>query len=117
MIATLPPLGLFLLVGGGFLYTAGVPFFRMGNRRLLWHALWHVFVLAASAMHYACVFFFVYPLPAAHPAGGAGGPNSGSGQTWGSGGLPAGGKAPIGAIAGGGGSRSGGGGSSGGWGA
>lgn len=60
ILNSLPPPGVGLLVGGGIAYTAGVPFFRMGNRRLLWHALWHVFVLAGSALHFACVFFYVY---------------------------------------------------------
>ena len=49
ILAALPRPGVALLVAGGLAYTAGVPFFRWGNKRLLWHALWHVFVLAGHA--------------------------------------------------------------------
>src|SRR4051812_22089433 len=52
--AALPPPGLALLVAGGVLYSAGVVFHLWA--RLPYHdAVWHGFVLAAAACHYAAV--------------------------------------------------------------
>lgn len=50
--------GLILLVAGGLAYTVGVVFYR-------WHSLphhhtiWHLFVMAGSALHYFAVLYFV----------------------------------------------------------
>src|SRR5690606_7234701 len=42
------------LLAGGIAYTAGTPFYL--SRRLPYsHALWHLFVLAGSACHFAAV--------------------------------------------------------------
>ena len=49
--AAMEPQALRLLVGGGLAYTLGVPIFVRG--RNLDHAIWHLFVLAGSAMHFA----------------------------------------------------------------
>ena len=43
-----------LLVGGGLAYTLGVPVF-VRNRNLD-HVVWHGFVLAGSALHYAALW-------------------------------------------------------------
>ena len=52
--AALPPFGLALLVAGGVLYSVGVVFHLWA--RLPYHnAVWHGFVLAAAACHYAAV--------------------------------------------------------------
>jgi hemolysin III len=49
---------LVLIVGGGLAYTLGLAFY--GWRRLPYgHAVWHVFVLAGSVLHYLAVFFEV----------------------------------------------------------
>ena len=59
------PLSLVLLVGGGVAYTAGVPWF-VRDRRTLGvpdHTIWHLFVLAASVMHYFCVLWFIVRFP------------------------------------------------------
>jgi len=56
--AGLGPGGTALLVGGGVAYTAGVAFYA-------WHALpfnhavWHVFVMVGSALHFAAVVAYV----------------------------------------------------------
>mmetsp|Transcript_118978 Transcript_118978/g.379397 ORF Transcript_118978/g.379397 Transcript_118978/m.379397 type:complete len:497 (-) Transcript_118978:175-1665(-) len=53
--------GMLLMVGGGILYTAGVPWF-VRNRHTMGfpdHAIWHIFVVLASLCHYCCIFFFV----------------------------------------------------------
>lgn len=44
-----------LLVGGGVAYTLGVVFY-LGNRIPFNHAIWHLFVLAGSTMHYFAVY-------------------------------------------------------------
>jgi hemolysin III len=51
--------GLFLV--GGLVYTAGAVFFYMPDRPEVrptfgFHEMWHVFVMIASALHYAGVF-------------------------------------------------------------
>ena len=49
---------LVLIVAGGLAYTLGLVFY--GWRRLPYgHAVWHVFVLAGSVLHYLAVFFEV----------------------------------------------------------
>ena len=50
--------GSVLLLTGGIAYTAGLLFFRSKARYM--HAIWHLFVLAGSILHYFCILFFVY---------------------------------------------------------
>lgn len=50
----LPAGGLAWLIAGGLCYTAGVPFYLRDRLRYR-HAVWHLFVLAGSACHYAAV--------------------------------------------------------------
>lgn len=61
-IVMIPAQALILMVIGGVLYTLGTIFYAWG--RLPYnHAVWHLFVLAASAIHVAAVLFFVVPTP------------------------------------------------------
>jgi len=54
MVANIPPVGLtFLMIGGG-LYTIGVIFYALTRIRYT-HAVWHLFILAASACHFVAV--------------------------------------------------------------
>jgi hemolysin III len=58
MIAAVPARGLALVAFGGLAYTFGIVFY--GWRRLPYHhAVWHLFVLAGSAFHYAAVLRYV----------------------------------------------------------
>lgn len=50
--------GLALLFGGGAAYTLGVIFY-LWDRLPYNHAIWHLFVLAGSACHYAAIFYYV----------------------------------------------------------
>ncbi len=50
----LPAVGLVLLVAGGLLYTAGVPFYA-AKRRPFAHFIWHLFVLGGTACHFVAV--------------------------------------------------------------
>lgn len=58
LIATLPPVGLALLVAGGLSYTLGVVFYGM-TRLPFNHAIWHLFVLGGSALHFITVLYYV----------------------------------------------------------
>jgi hemolysin III len=57
--------GTLLLLGGGILYSAGVPFFVRGGH--VWeipdHSIWHLFVLAASTCHYFAIYWYVADRP------------------------------------------------------
>jgi hemolysin III len=60
MIAAVPASGLALVALGGLAYTVGIAFY--GWRRLPYHhAVWHLFVLAGSALHYFAVLLYVVP--------------------------------------------------------
>ncbi len=60
LVAALPTAGLWLLFGGGAVYTFGVVFYRM--RRLRYHhALWHLFVLGGRVLQYFAVLRYVLP--------------------------------------------------------
>ncbi len=67
VVAALPRLaaavgwqGLLWLLGGGVLYTVGIVFFAFDRVRYF-HALWHVFVLGGSALHFVAVLLYVVP--------------------------------------------------------
>ncbi|MEW8205971.1 MAG: hemolysin III family protein [Candidatus Thiodiazotropha taylori] len=52
--------GIVLLLAGGLCYSLGVIFYIW--RRLAYHhAVWHLFVLAGSVLHFFSVFFYVVP--------------------------------------------------------
>lgn len=54
--------GLALLAAGGLTYTGGVAFY-VWQRLRYHHAIWHLFVLAGSVLHYFAVFYYVVPGP------------------------------------------------------
>ena len=60
LIDTIPLGGLTLLICGGLCYTLGIVFYiwksLAGN-----HAIWHLFVLGGSMLHFFAVFFYVIP--------------------------------------------------------
>ncbi|MDE6880876.1 MAG: hemolysin III family protein [Oscillospiraceae bacterium] len=56
IIQALPPLGLGLLTAGGVAYTAGILFYKSQKRYM--HFVWHLFVLAGSALQYACIALY-----------------------------------------------------------
>ncbi|MEJ2415374.1 MAG: hemolysin III family protein [Exilibacterium sp.] len=61
MISTVPAGGLTLLFTGGLAYTSGVIFYLW--RSLPYnHAIWHLFVLVGSSLHFFAVLFYVIPL-------------------------------------------------------
>lgn len=58
LLEVVPPGGFRLLLAGGFCYTGGVVFY-LWKRLPYHHAVWHLFVLAGSACHWAAVFGYV----------------------------------------------------------
>ena len=52
--------GLLYLVAGGIVYSAGIIFYV--RKKVYSHAVWHVFVLAGSALHYGAVLSVLTPV-------------------------------------------------------
>jgi hemolysin III len=59
VMQALPSEGLIMLLVGGLSYTFGVVFYLLDSRMPYFHALWHLFVIAGSVLHYFTVMFFV----------------------------------------------------------
>lgn len=57
----IPTGGIVLLLAGGITYTLGVIFYAV-DRLPYNHAIWHLFVLGASAFHFFAVFFYAMAL-------------------------------------------------------
>lgn len=58
----LDPEGLLLLAAGGVVYSGGVAFY-VWQRLRYHHAIWHLFVLGGSVLHWFTVYFYVVPGP------------------------------------------------------
>ena len=52
--------GLILLIAGGLAYTFGVVFYVWKTLPYN-HAIWHLFVLAGSVLHFLSIFYYVIP--------------------------------------------------------
>lgn len=57
----LPAPGFWLLVAGGVTYTAGAVFYIIDRKVPYFHAVWHLFVLAGSILHFLSIFIYVIP--------------------------------------------------------
>ncbi len=44
---------------GGVIYTVGIIFYRYDTKFTHWHGIWHLFVLAGSAVHYFAILIYV----------------------------------------------------------
>lgn len=53
---------LWWMVGGGICYTAGTWFLKNDYRAWWMHSIWHLLVIAGSAMHFAAIVLYVQPL-------------------------------------------------------
>jgi hemolysin III len=58
LLAALAPGGIALLAAGGVAYSAGIVFYAWRSLPYA-HAIWHGFVLAGSALHFAAVLLYV----------------------------------------------------------
>lgn len=52
--------GLLLLLAGGLSYSLGVLFY-IWKRLFMHHAIWHLFVLAGSVLHFLAVYYYALP--------------------------------------------------------
>lgn len=59
LVAVLSWSGFAWLAAGGVAYTVGIIFFVYENKHSHWHGIWHLFVLAGSALHYGAILFYV----------------------------------------------------------
>jgi hemolysin III len=57
---SLPGWGIFWLLAGGVMYTAGVLFFVYDHRIRYSHFIWHLFVLAGTACHVVAILGYAY---------------------------------------------------------
>lgn len=60
----LAPGGIALVLAGGLVYSVGVAFY-VWERLRYHHAIWHLFVLAGSVLHFFAVLLYVVPGPPA----------------------------------------------------
>lgn len=60
LLAAMDPMGLWLIGASGLAYTLGV-YFYVKERRRYFHAVWHLFVMAGSALHFFAVLYYVLP--------------------------------------------------------
>lgn len=51
--------GFIWLAAGGLFYTGGIVFYAYDYKFRHWHGIWHLFVIAGSAMHYFAILFYV----------------------------------------------------------
>jgi hemolysin III len=58
LLVELPRPGFWLLLAGGLCYTGGAVFY-LWKRLPYHHAVWHLWVMAGSACHWAAVFFYI----------------------------------------------------------
>jgi hemolysin III len=62
LLRALEPGGLALMLAGGITYSGGVAFYTWERLRYH-HAIWHLFVLGGSILHFFAVLFYVVPGP------------------------------------------------------
>ena len=59
MIEALGWAGFLWVAVGGVVYTVGTVFYFFDEKYRHWHGIWHLFVLAGAAIHYAAIFRYV----------------------------------------------------------
>jgi hemolysin III len=59
LFAALTVKGVTWMLGGGLIYTVGIVFYLLDERVAHFHGIWHLFVIAGSAMHYATIMGFL----------------------------------------------------------
>ena len=51
--------GFWLLLSGGLSYTLGAVLYGIGSKKRYFHAMFHVFVLLGSILHFLAIFLYV----------------------------------------------------------
>ncbi|MBS8230389.1 PAQR family membrane homeostasis protein TrhA [Marinobacter salarius] len=60
LVASISETALYLTIAGGVVYTAGVGFY-LADRIPYMHAVWHLFVIGGSALHFSAIYYGVLP--------------------------------------------------------
>jgi hemolysin III len=60
LVANLAPGGVWLLIGGGLAYSVGTIFYVLKRVKFM-HAIWHLWVLAGTVLHFLAVMLYVFP--------------------------------------------------------
>jgi hemolysin III len=60
LLAHIPANGFYLMLAGGVVYTVGTGFYVLKRVKYM-HAVWHLFVLGGSALHFLAVVRYVLP--------------------------------------------------------
>lgn len=58
MFKALTPVGFWLLLAGGVVYTLGTIFYKVGQNKRYFHSIFHIFVVIGSILHSLSVIFF-----------------------------------------------------------
>ena len=58
IVQNIPPMGVFLLLLGGIIYTVGIIFYILKKYKYM-HSVWHLFVLLGSVCHYLSILLYV----------------------------------------------------------
>ena len=61
MIAVTPSACLWMMLAGGLCYTVGTIFLTFDRKALFLHAIWHICVIAGSAVHYFAILQYALP--------------------------------------------------------
>lgn len=61
-LENIPNMALLLMLLGGLSYTGGVLFY-LWHRLPYHHAIWHLFVMGGSTIHFLAILLYVVPLP------------------------------------------------------
>jgi len=59
LIEALTPAGFSWVAAGGVIYTLGIGFYLYDEKFTHWHGIWHLFVMAGSAVHYVAILLYV----------------------------------------------------------
>lgn len=59
LLEVFPANALALLFGGGALYTVGTVLYGLGRKHKYMHAMFHVFVVAGSMLHFFCIVLYL----------------------------------------------------------
>jgi hemolysin III len=60
LLEAMPLHGIDLLIAGGVVYTVGILFYAI-ERIPFNHAIWHLFVMGGSLLHYLAIFYYIAP--------------------------------------------------------
>ena len=63
LLEVVPAAALWWMLVGGLCYTGGTLFLVHDDKHPLFHAVWHMFVIAGSTCHFMAILFFVADLP------------------------------------------------------